>query len=212
MGILSAHDARQFVSLLEELAREALIEDFGLDDVAARARLAQELDYYRGLELSSQEFPAIYRRFCVSLANRGGMYNLVFGGSVGAADTERRFKRVLCGFDPARVAKRYGRQPDVLLARLLNARGLTGAQAERQATEARAGFPLYARGLLAGADYFSQFDDSREFVSFIEKWRTDPDLVQMLPHYFAAQGIPGFGATLAADFLKELGLTLLRQF
>jgi hypothetical protein len=43
----------------------------------------------------------------------------------------------------------------------------------------------------------------------VDKWSADPDMAQMLPQYFEVQGIPGFGAALAGDFLKEMGVQWL---
>ena len=199
-------NATRVVRTLEKLARDALVDDHRLDKASAARRLDAELGYYRNLKLEDQGIPDVFHRFCVSLANRRGLFSLIFGGRTGVEQMQAEYGRVLFGFQPRRVVRRYARDADVLLADLLEARGLTDHQRQRQLASPQAGFPLYARGILAGAAYFSRFETNEDLVTFLDKWRSDPDVTQMLPHYLEAQGIPGFGAALAADFLKEIGI------
>ena len=199
-------NCRAVIRKLEELACTALVEDHGLKANQAAKRLTAELDYYRGLDLAKLTLPQVYRRFCISLANRGSVWNAVFGGSSRFWEMEAAYRRVLHGFNPKRVHSAFEGREDELLEALLAARGLSKEQAMRQRRSPKALFPQYVRGLLAGAEYFSGFKSGPAFARFIDKWLVDPELVVMLPVYFTKLGIPGFGEALAADFLKELGV------
>jgi 3-methyladenine DNA glycosylase Tag len=195
-----------FVALLEESCCGSLVRDFGLTPDAARNRLNAELDYYRALNLESRTLKDIFCRFCSSLANRRGMANLVFGSSKEFEKNQKAYATVLSDFDPETVVKQYGDKLEQLLADLVSARRLDPKQSERQLTEPRAQFRIFAKGILAGARYFSQYEDGTAFARFVRTWTGDADMTAMLPEHLAAQGIPGFGSALAADFLKALGV------
>lgn len=197
---------RRVVSILEELCDEALMGDIGLSRANARQRLNEELAYYRNLDLASHSLTDIFSRFCLSLANRAGMFNLVFGGSAQCARFQSAYRAVLFDFDPKKIVANYSGAWQRLLEDLLKARGFTGQQASRQLNEPRALFQSYARGVIAGAEFFAQYAAGAAFAADMRKWLTDADHAVQLPAHLAAQGIPGFGPALAADFLKELGV------
>ena len=197
--------ARNLVGLLERLAQEALVEDVSLSPAAAKVRLNAELNYYRNLDASTVTVHGLFHRLCISLANRRGMFSVIFG--VGADINCRllAYERILLRLDPRSVLRRFeGRESD-LVAALIRARKLTTAQSKRQKGNARSYFPLYAKGLVGAARFLSQFSSDSDLRGFFKKWRHDPNLLVNLPAYLADQGIPGLGETLAADALKEVG-------
>ena len=199
-------NVRHVATVLEDLTQSALMEDHGLSAVEARIRVVAELDYYRGLDLSSHELRDLFRRFCLSLANRGGpLFNVVFGGPRKSSAFQHRYASVLAGYDPAAVFTTYAGQDQRLCRELLAKRGFSPEKRKRQLSTSRSGFAQYARGVLAGAEYFSRFSDGGDFARFVTKWLTDRDVAAMLPQHFA-ELIPGFGYALAADFLKEVGV------
>ncbi|HQP35687.1 MAG TPA: hypothetical protein PLI95_10915, partial [Polyangiaceae bacterium] len=57
-------NATRVVRTLEKLARDALVEDFGLDAASAARRVDAELAHYRSLRLADQGIPEVFRRFC----------------------------------------------------------------------------------------------------------------------------------------------------
>ena len=180
--------APNVVRRLEALACEALVEDCKLAPRDARERLEAELDHYRRLDIHAHHLSAVFRRFCVSLGNRGRTRNVLFGGR-SAADWDR-FTPVLCGHEPARLLESYRESESLCRALLTQRPELAGAKRERQLTHPRSAFRQYAAGLLAGARYFAEFQDGREFAAFIEPWLAHADMAQMLPEYFArVQGV-----------------------
>jgi hypothetical protein len=203
---LTGIDAKAVVGTLEQLAERALTEDHQLSPVEARQRVNIELQYYRDLELDGHSLEQVFQRFCVSLANRAGLFNLVFGGATRFEKQLRAYRRVLREFSPGKVLTKYRGRDGALVEDLLAVRDLDAVSRAHQLKGLRSGFRGYARGLLAGAEHFSRYANGEEFAAFVRKWRGDADLVQMLPLYFEALGVPGFRAALAADFLKELGV------
>jgi hypothetical protein len=197
------------VGALEQLCQLALVEDCGLSQDQATQRLDSELAYYRNLDLARLSMSQVFERFAVSLSNRQSLYTLVFGGDRNFGVTMERYRSVLHGWCPREIVKDYGVDDERLLRAILGARQLRPEQAEWQMTRQRSQLRRYAKGLLAGALYFSRFDQPYEFAEFIGKWLHDPDMAAMLPQYFAALGLDGFGAALAADFLKEIGVKQL---
>ena len=196
----------QVIRLLEETCVAALQTDHALNSDAAKRRLNGELDYYRRLCLEQHSLRNVFRRYCVSLANRRNVMNLVFGASNERAAVQLAYASILCGYNPAKITRHYSGRSDKLLRRMIKARGLSRPQAHRHLTNNRSQFRLYAKGVLAGAEYFGRYKNGRCFAKFVQQWLSDPDITAMLPEYFQALDLPGFGAALAADFLKELGV------
>lgn len=201
---LGRTEARRVVSLLESLCCEALIEDHGLSRRAAQQRLNQELDYYRNLRIGRVSLEDVFSQFFCSLANRQGLLNLAFGARAEFSARLAAYKKTLAGFRPRGIVRKYRKDEKRLLRDLMAARGFTREQAQRQRRGAKAQFPIFSQGVLAGAHYFCRFENGKDFVKFVRKWLDDPDMVAMLPEYLAAVGIPGFGPALAANFLKLL--------
>ena len=199
-------ELHRVVRLLERSCCDLLMRGAGLSPEMARARLDQELGYYRNLSLELNTLQDIFRRFCASLANRAGMFNVIFGGPNRFDAQQTAYAILLSDFDPNTVVARYGDDPEGLLSGLVSARKLDPDQAKRQLTEPRAMFRTYANGILSGARYLGQYEDGRAFARFVRGWTADPDKAAMLPEHLAAQGITGFGPALAADFLKEVGV------
>src|SRR5438132_1726844 len=94
----NTQDAQRVVQKLEELCQQALVEDCHLDAAAATARLQAELDYYRNLRLEEKTIEEVYQRFCMSLANRDRLWNLIFGRSW--EDLDRAYGELLRNYNP----------------------------------------------------------------------------------------------------------------
>jgi len=200
---------QRVVDTLECLCHLSLREDHGLSEDQAVQRLNSELAYYHNLDLPRLSMSQIFERFAISLSNRQSLFTLVFGGDRNFGPIMERYRPVLHGWCPSEIVKDYGVDDERLLRAILGARQLRPEQAEWQMTRQRSQLRRYANGLLAGARYFSRFDQPYEFTEFIGKWLHDPDMAAMLPQYFATLGFDGFGAALAADFLKEIGVKQL---
>ena len=198
--------ARRAITILERLCRQSLMETVGCSEPDANARLEAELGYYRRLRLDTLSMKDVFRRYCISLANRSPLFSLVFENMEQCDARIVAYSEVFCDYSPRDLVAKYRGCEEELLSRLIEKRGLTPQQAKRQRDAPRAMLPTYLQGLLAGAEYFARFEDGCEFARFVGKWLVDPDLVAMLPQYFQALGFPGFGAALAADFLKEMGV------
>ena len=197
---------KEVIAQLEQLCELALVQDNSLSADAARNRLQLELSYYRNLELESHSLSDVYKRFCTSLANRAGMFKLVFGGSGRFSELQGAYAQVLCDFEAKEITRVYGKDHVRLLAALVKARGLNPDQAARQLNQPTALFQIYAKGALSGAEYFAKFASITDFANNIRSWLTDADRASLLPQHLASQSIPGFGSALAADFLKEIGV------
>ena len=120
-------EVREVLADLEEICCQALTEDCRLDKATAVARLEAELDYYRGLKVEQHSISEVFRRFCVSLANRDRMFSLIYGGDESFPKTERAFGDVLLGFEPKRILAKYDNDGTGLLRDLIAVRGLEEA-------------------------------------------------------------------------------------
>lgn len=199
-------EAQKVIALLRDLASSSLVEDVGLATAEAAKRLEAELDYYRNLKREGRSLSDIFKRLCLSLANRGAMFTVVLGGKRHLDDTLSKFEDILEGFDPKRILSEFEGSEARLVERLVAARGLSEAASARQVKEKRSFFKTFVRGVLSGACYFFRFKNGAEFYEFLDKWLVDPDMAAMLPVYFHEQQIVGLGPALAADFLKEIGI------
>jgi hypothetical protein len=196
--------AQWIVSTLEELCKLALVEDVGLTSDKAADRLQQELDYYRHLRIEEHSVGDIFHRFCMSLANRDRLWNLIYGNRFGELDS--KYGSILAQYEPEAVVLKYQNQVDRLLSDFLEARQLPPDRSEYQRTSPRGQFRLYTRGILAGAKFFAEFKDGMAFKRSLHEWLTGPEKAAQLPYHFHNLGFPGFGPALASDFLKEIGI------
>jgi hypothetical protein len=203
LHIQSDH-AQTVIRTLEELCESALVEDHGLIGRDAALRVQKELDYYRELRLEEHSAKDIFRRLCMSLANRDRLWNLIYGNRFD--ELNLAFGVILADYEPRNILKKYQNQVDKLLSDLLEARQLPPDRTRHQQTNPRSQFRLYTRGILAAAEFFSDFNDGVEFRRSIEEWLTGPEKAAELPYHFYNLGIPGFGPALASDFLKEIGI------
>jgi hypothetical protein len=201
---LTALVAQRIVCLLERLLTRALVEDFGLTEEVAAERLRRELAYYRDLRLEDHSLNQVFGRSVLSLANRKMLYNVLLGGPELCEAVFSAYQELLFDFDPARVFAAYQARRELLLARLVQARGLQGAQAERQLTHPRSLFRLYTRGIVAGAACFAQFADGADFARMVRgQIAAGREAAIGLPCKFR---FPGLSYALAADLLKEVGV------
>lgn len=196
--------AKKVICRLEDLCKLALIEDAGLTADQAAIRLYQELDYYRGLKLEEHSIADVFRRFCMSLANRDRLWNLIYGARFDELDL--RYGSILAEYEPTVIVSEFQNQEDRLLSDLLKARQLSADKTQHQRTNPRSQFRLYAKGILAGAEFFSCYPNGLSFKESIADWLIGPTKASELPYHFRSLGIPGFGPALASDFLKEVGV------
>jgi len=190
---LGMSQVRRTVDILEGLSCSALIEDYLITTRAARDRLAAELDYYRRLRIEDYSISEIFERYCLSIANRQQMFQVLLGGQAQFDQTLARYRTELADFHPARVLERFSKDPTEPARRLAAIRGLDRKSLSWQLNNPRSSFNQYVRGIFSGAKFFSQFEDGHAFKKFIAKWLVDPDLTAMLPEFLHKLGLEGLG-------------------
>ena len=144
-------------------------------------------------ELSLNE---IYHRLLESAQN-ANMKTGVIGGSIGGVDNLRQ---VLFGFDPNKVLEQYSDNDEELLDNIIKTLKPKG----RIRRTPKSIWPKYCKTIISGAEFFSQFSDSKEFLEWVDHFYKDKKSLAALPMILETE-IYGIGFPLACDFFKELG-------
>jgi len=137
----------------------------------------------------------LYCRILESAQN-ANMKAGVIGKSIGGLG---KLSRVLCGFNPQKVLKKYDSWKSIFhqIKKQLKPRGKVRGTS-------RSIWPNYCRTILSAALFVEQFksvDDFFEWVDFFDKdGRSRASLPMLID-----QEIKGLGFALSCDFLKELG-------
>ena len=131
-------------------------------------------------------------------AQNAHMKARVIGGSLDGG--VNRLGKVLFGFDPAKVAAKFGGEPERLLDEIIKVLKPRG-QIRRAP---RSIWPKYCRTILSAATFLSQFKNGEDFNEWANLFYSDPRSRAALPMVLDTE-IEGIGYPLACDFLKELG-------
>jgi hypothetical protein len=145
-----------------------------------------------------KDFKKIYIRFCESAQNRTFFSNII-GKSIGGV---KELDKVLYGFDPCKVIKKYGNNPDVLfqdIKEVLKPKG-------ELKSDKKSAWPKYCETILKTAQFLTDFDTADEFYKWADSLSSNSESKVSLPLFISIE-IPGFGFALACDAIKELGYT-----
>lgn len=138
----------------------------------------------------------LFRRILLSAQN-ANMKAGVIGGSIGGFNN---LGAALFDFDPVRVGKTFGGEPERLLnhiRKIANPRG-------KIRTESLSIWPKYCRTILSASTFLAQFRDGHDFRAWANHLYSDERTMAALP-LILSEEIDGIGYALACDFLKELG-------
>lgn len=138
----------------------------------------------------------VFERLLISAQN-ANMRAGVIGGSIGGVSN---LKKVLFGFNPQKVVKKYGDDWECLLSTIekkLKPRG-------KIRKTAKSIWPKYCQTILSSAKFCLQFESIDDFYNWINLFDNDDRARPALPMLIRNE-IIGFGFPLACDFLKELG-------
>ena len=138
----------------------------------------------------------LYHRLLASAQN-ANMKAGVIGGSIGGV---KNLGQVLFDFEPKKVLESYSENTEELLANIIKTLKPKGKIRKTP----KSIWPKYCRTIISGAEFFSQFPDSKAFFEWIDHFYNDKKLLAALPMILEAE-IYGIGFPLACDFLKELG-------
>ena len=137
--------------------------------------------------------PGLYRHLLGSLRNRQAMPN--------AINEVEDFRRVLFGFSPKKVARRYGSEWRDLFR---DVRMHVNPKSRMRIRNSRSYWVHYTKGALSGAHYLNLFGSGPRFVEFADQIAGNPAISAALPLLLARE-VHGMGFPLACDFLKESG-------
>lgn len=140
----------------------------------------------------------VYRRLLHSAQN-SNMKSGVIGGSIDGFDN---LKRALFSFNPKKVQRQFGGDPQALLDHITTTLQPRG----KLRTGARSIWPKYCKTILSAATFLSQFRDGDDFLAWAEHLYSNEKTMAALPLMVACE-IEGIGYPLACDFLKEFGFT-----
>ena len=186
------------------------MEDLGWSQDDANKRVMGELDYFRNLKVTDLDMTTIFRRFCTSLGNSGFRQGAILGGRDQIESTLDQFKEPLCGFHPNRIKETYDKDYDSLGEELRPIRIALLSDEKTASPKLSNILKSYSRGVLDGAEYFSRFESVEQLSEFLSLWLKAPEIAHMLPVHLGGM-IYGMGDALAADFLKEIGVTQLAK-
>ncbi len=142
-----------------------------------------------------KSIPDLYGTMLSHATNRQAMPNVI--GDV------RRFKSVLCGFDPKRITEAYSDPADVLRAIKRHKIKIAGTIT---ISNKRSYWTVFAKAALSIARFLQAFDSPKAFKAFIGKFYTNEHSKLALP-LLLQEEIHGYGFALACDFLKEAGFS-----
>jgi len=142
----------------------------------------------------------VFKQLLDSLKNKGMMNNVI-----GELDDLENFERVLCGYKPKKVMKKYDDWRE--LFKRIKAECRPKSKTEKMnITKENSLWVKFCKGIMEAAKLMSRFSNFDEFDKFV--WRfyetefTRPALAMLLE-----KEIYGFGFALACDWLKECGYT-----
>lgn len=135
----------------------------------------------------------IYEKIIQNAKNRQGMPNTI--------GDHLRFKGVLLGFDPKKVAKKYKSHLD-LLAQIKKENIKTAGKIDSHNNKSH--WVIYAKSVLSAARFLQRFETAQSFHDFVGSFYRDEYTRLALP-LLLKEEIFGFGFALACDFLKDSG-------
>lgn len=143
-----------------------------------------------------QTIDKVFERLLISAQN-ANMRAGVIGGSIGGVSN---LKKVLFGFNPQKVVKKYGDDWETLLLTIekkLKPRG-------KIRKTPKSIWPKYCQTILSSASFCTQFESIDDFYTWVKLFDNDDRARPALPMLIRNE-IDGIGFPLACDFLKELG-------
>ena len=138
----------------------------------------------------------LYYRILVSAQNANRKPKVI-GESIGGVE---KLASVLFGFCPSEVLAKYEGNPEGILETIIEKLRPNGEIGRTP----RSIWPQYCQTILSAAEFFSQFESSKDFFDWAKHFPSDKRSFTALPLVLAAE-IYGIGFPLACDFLKELG-------
>lgn len=142
----------------------------------------------------------IYERILGSAQN-ANMKAGVIGGSI---DGISNLRKVLCGFQPAAIERKYSSDWGSVLNDInkkLRPRVKRGSKINKSPSGL---WSKYCKTILASAHFMKKFSSADDFYLWVDFFYKDERSRPALPLLLASE-IYGFGLALACDFLKELG-------
>ena len=178
-------------------AAYGLAKDFLLRSGADEGVTKELIEGYLHLSTPRPEaLPGVYESLLES-AQSAERKATVIGGAIGGV---RKLEPLLCGFDPARVVRKYatGREVFEDVVTRLKPRGNINRSSKGM-------WPRYCLTILSGARFLSQFASADEFYAWVDAFDGMDDRGRPALPMLLAQEIDGFGFALACNFVKELG-------
>lgn len=190
---------RRVFDAAQKITIDALVRHREISAVEAKKIVEHDHREILSARRRYQSMTRIYRRLVESLRNRNMM-----PGVIGELDV---LAGALCHFSPKRVFKKYGEDHTRLLHALVAAKpGLSRKRLRRRSL-----WKIFAEGCLGGAKFLTRFQSANYFHRYVANWTRHPDMVAALPLFLSDAGIKGLGPALAADFLKETGMTSMAK-
>jgi hypothetical protein len=140
--------------------------------------------------------PGIYRHLLETAQNRT-MSPSVIGNAIGGVD---KLGDLLCEFEPAAVAAKYGYGWETVLGDIVTQLKPRG----KIRKSPKSLWPQFCRTITSGARFLVQFRGASDFYAWADSFDLDDRTRPALPMLLSYE-IEGFGFPLACDFLKELG-------
>lgn len=140
----------------------------------------------------------VFQGLIESLQNKG-MSSKVIGQAINGID---RLSKPLFDFSPTKTNEIYAQDWEYLLTTIkfqLKPKG-------KIRMTPKSAWPQFCRGILSGAEFFSQFSSVHDFNTWVEVFDHDERTRAALPLLLSTE-IHGLGFALACDFLKEQGYT-----
>ena len=168
----------------------------GLDVPGVTPELLQQYLCPTSLSHRPTSIPEIYERILFSAQN-ANMKAGVIGRSI---DGVHNLSKALSGFDPTKVLKTYGGNPEKLLddiEKKVKPRG-------KIRRKPRSIWPQYCWTILSGAELMVEFRSASNFFEWVDFFDRDSRARPALP-MLLSEAVSGVGFALACDFLKEMG-------
>ncbi len=184
-----------------ESGRDKLVFDFAkkyLADIPGVTKAIVEV--YMEPEPQPGNIPGVYRRLLESAQNAGSMPNVI-GKSIPTGFSG--LSRFLSDLDPKSVHGSYPNRKEFSL-KLLNDMKEKLTLKGQVNDGAHSLWVRFCGSIIEGAEFLSQFEDSKDFYEWVKFFDDDERAREALPLLLKTK-IHGFGFALACDFLKELG-------
>lgn len=147
----------------------------------------------------TKELSLVYKRFVFSAQNRQMSTNVI-GNSIGGLD---KLSKVLFGFNPHRVAKKYSKGDGGLLFNDIKIKLKPNGKLRANANSI---WPRFCETTIQAAIFISQFENGTDFNKWVKGFIKDVRSISALPQLISSE-VYGIGFPLACDFLKEIGFT-----